>query len=243
MDEMTKLADLGMALAPAATPTATPTAAPAHLWERVAADLALAGDAVPVPVRRRWQGAALVAASAAAVAATAAALMTGTAVLTGAAPRPGVPPAQSSSAPGGTAPGSTAPGGTVATSPAAFTVVANADGSITFTARDFVDPVAATAALHRAGLAGRVVNSRAAEGCHTPGGHVNSADLFPTGWGTMTYGRSVTLRTTDYPPGGGVLVAVRADPAGTPRNTVSLELLRFKRADRIPTCVDWLYTS
>src|SRR5262245_46148159 len=54
--------------------------------------------------------------------------------------------------------GAPRPPGATQANLAAFAVHVNADGSVTFTAHDLVDPAAATRALNDAGIAGRVVN-------------------------------------------------------------------------------------
>jgi hypothetical protein len=183
----------------------------------------------PVAAGVRWLRPALAAASVVAIVAVA-----GFAALDY---RSGAPNAGNSNGPG--------PGIQVA--PAAFTVQVNNDGSVSFTARDLVDPTAATKALNDAGIAGRVVNNT--NGCPD----IKEGDLAPgfdggphprpsTGYtgpppGFVTGDRTVTIRSSDYPSGGGVLVVVqlRQRPSG-PWATV----LWWAYADvhKIPTCVD-----
>ena len=228
MDEMDTLDDLGVALRPAGGPAG-------RLRTRIADDLA-AGTVRPLAGRRRFRPAVLaVPVAAAAVVAASLAITHGSA--------PGPAP----SAAGGaatTATDATSTGGTVRTAPAAFTVAANADGSVTFTARDFVNTDAATRALRRAGLTGRVVNQQDPRGCPS-GDHFTSDDLFPAGTARITHSNSVTMRSTDYPRGGGLFVAVlaQARPGQGSGAKVRVEILAFKRADRIPACVTWLYAG
>jgi hypothetical protein len=243
MDEMDTLADLGVALRPA-------DGRASRLRERIGDDLATSaatrgGTVSPLAARRRRFRPAVLAVpvAAAAVAVVAASL----AITNGPASSPA--PSQAARAATGTASiASTgaATGTTVRTAPAAFTLVANADGSVTFTARDFVDTGAATRALRRAGLTGRVVNQQDPLGCQARSGTFTVNDLFPEGTFKIRYGNSVTMRSTDYPRGGGLFVAVLAQSAahaGQGAAKVRVEILAFKRADRIPPCVDWLFAG
>jgi len=116
----------------------------------------------------------------------------------------------------------------------------NADGSVAFTATQLVDPAAATAALNSAGIAGRVVVHR--DACQP----VNWDDvavppefpprtLPPPRPGIMG-DETVTLRSSDYPAGGGLLVVivVRQYPEGT---WAHMARLGYKEMNKIPTCV------
>jgi len=86
-----------------------------------------------------------------------------------------------------------------ATQLAAFTVTENADGSVTFTARDLVDPAAATRALNRVG--------------------------------------SITIRSTMYPPSGGVLLVVLRDQdVGTQTPVTVVHALVHRQLASVPTC-------
>jgi hypothetical protein len=141
-------------------------------------------------------------------------------------------------------------GSAVATVPVSFTVVKNADGTVTFTVHDLLDLSGATQALNDAGIVGRVVTSIA--DC-TNGPNVvpiNPADLYPPDTthrlskaDGMTGGDSVTLRSSDYPPGGGLLVYV---DGGYPRfrNPPTLRLfvgyLAYRDANKIPPCVNFV---
>src|SRR5262245_21252118 len=89
--------------------------------------------------------------------------------------------------------------------PAAFAVQVNPDGSLAFTAHDVVDTAAATQALNQAGIAGRVIND-ITPGCSTKSDDIQPADLFPDGTVSRGLGsqETVTLRTSDYPAGGGL---------------------------------------
>lgn len=236
MDEIDSLADLGVALRPTGAPAS-------QLRERLGADLAAGvgtgvGTVRPVAARRRRLRLAVLAAPVAA--AVAAVLATSIAI----ANRPAAGHAPSPAA--GAKPGAASVGTTVRTVPAAFTVVANTDGSVTFTARDFVDADQATKALRRAGLTGRVVNQQDPNGCQARSGTFTLDDLYPAGSFKIRYGNSVTMRSTDYPRGGGLFVAVLAQSAGRAQAgaaKVRVEILAFKRADRIPPCVDWLFAG
>jgi hypothetical protein len=131
--------------------------------------------------------------------------------------------------------------------PAAFAVQVNADGSVSFTARDLIDPAAATRSLNAAGIAGRVVNNT--NGCAP----IDSGDLAPgfvqgphsrprpsyTGppVGFVTGDNTVTVRSSEYPPGGGVLVVVqlRERPTGP---WAAVLYWAYADVDQIPSCVD-----
>jgi hypothetical protein len=125
--------------------------------------------------------------------------------------------------------------------PAAFTVRVNGDGSVTFTARDLVDADAATRALNQAGIAGRVINvSDDTKTCRP----FDTDDLDNTmpvekalvGWRGAS--NTITVRSSDYRPGGGLLVAVamvaqKADG----RVAVGVLVWPYKDANKIPSCV------
>jgi hypothetical protein len=220
MDEMDRLADLKVALYPTDGPSD-------ELRARTMAAVA-GGGATPRSVlstRRRWIGPALVAAGVAVVAATAS-LLGG----------PGETPDAGD--------GAAAPAGPVAVQPAAFTVRINADGSVTFTAHDVIDSVAATQALNRAGVAGRVINDYA-PGCPTKSRDIEPGDLYPDNTISRGLGTSdtVTLRSSDYPVGGGLLVVVtsRGGDSGrpVPPDPVAVAIFAFDVAGKIPTCVDF----
>lgn len=131
--------------------------------------------------------------------------------------------------------------GATAVRPVAFTLRVNGDGSVTFTARDLVDAGAATRALNQAGIAGRVANIT---GGACAGGPLDTADVDNTvrgqkavvGWGGDN--DTVTVRSADYPPGGGLLLAVSTLARKTDgRVGTGVLVLPFKDADQIPACV------
>jgi hypothetical protein len=143
-------------------------------------------------------------------------------------------------------PKSRPPGGTVtgpapAIQQAAFAVQVNADGTVTFTASDLVDTAAATAALNAAGISGRVVNNT--NGCAGVGPGVpigrrpRPSDPLGPPAGLITGDASVTVRSADYEPGGGVLVVVqlRERPAGP---WAAVGSWAYDDVNQIPTCVD-----
>ena len=180
------------------------------------------GNAAPRSVlfkRRRWLGPALVAAAVAVVAASAVLL--------------------------DVAVGNVGDGAPLAVKPAAFTLHVNADGSVTFTAHDVIETAAATQALNGAGVAGRVINDQTA-GCPTKSDDIKPGDLYPDNTLSRGLGTSdtVTLRSSDYPVGGGLLVVVTSrggdsGRAGVPPEPVSVAIFAFDDASQIPTCVDF----
>jgi hypothetical protein len=138
-----------------------------------------------------------------------------------------------------------APPQVVEPKPVSFTVRTNADGSITFTATDLVDPAAATQALNTAGVAGRVVNIPN-ESC--PIGTPNYRDLAPgyqpakaeVGWQGAS--DSVTVRSTDYPPGGGLLLIVQVD-VNKADGQVGVGMVVYPYTDvaNIPACLRFAF--
>lgn len=197
----------------------TPTEGPSEQLRARALAPLTGGRAGP----RRWTGPALVAAGVAVFAAGA--------VLLG--------------GPGATPDGGDATAaGPVVVAPAAFTMHVNADGSVTFTAHDVIDPVAATQALNGAGITGRVINDITA-GCQTKSHDIQPGDLYPDNTISRGLGTSdtVTLRSSDYPVGGGLLVVVTSrgeDPGRpVPPDPVSVAIFAFDVAAKIPTCVDF----
>jgi hypothetical protein len=124
-----------------------------------------------------------------------------------------------------------------------FTLRINSDGSVDFTATDVVDPAAATTALNNAGIAGRVVVHR--DAC-APVNWNDVAVIPPFPKPTVTPqpphkpgimgDETVTLRSSDYPPGGGLLVVivVRQHPEGT---WAHVSWLGYSDVNKIPTCV------
>jgi hypothetical protein len=216
MDEMNRLADLKGALYPTDGPSD-------QLRARALAGVA--GAAAPRSARWRWVAPAVAAAGVAVAAA-------GAFVLGGAT---GTPDARDG---GATAAGPVFP------QPAAFAVHLNADGSVTFTANDVVDTAAATRALNDAGIAGRVINDDT-PGCSTKSDDIAPADLHPDNTVNRGLGASdtVTLRSTDYPAGGGMLVVVTADGSGSdrpvPPDPASVAIFAFDSASKVPICVDF----
>ena len=214
MNEMDRLADLKVALYPTDGPSE-------ELRARALASVA--GGAVPrsaLPTSRRWVRPALVAAGVAVVAA-------GAVLLDGALGTSDV-----------------GDGEPFAVQPAAFTLQVNADGSVTFAAHEVIDTVAATQALNGAGIAGRVINDITA-GCATKSDDIEPGDLYPDNTLSRGLGSSetVTLRSSDYPVAGGLLVVVTSSGAdsgrGVPPDPVSVAIFAFDDADKIPTCVDF----
>jgi hypothetical protein len=139
----------------------------------------------------------------------------------------------------GGSPGSAARTG-AGTQAVAFTVHVNGDGSVTFTARDLVDPAAATRALNDAGIAGRVVNIT--DGCASGPLHDNDLDTFGR-WQKEALNQrggsdSVTVRSSDYRPGGGLLLAVKI-VARKPDGRVGAVVLvaPYKDVASMPSCV------
>lgn len=144
--------------------------------------------------------------------------------------------------------GSAATDPDVTIKPASFTVVKNADGSVTFAVRDLLDLSGATRALNDAGIVGRVVTSTA--DCSTGPNVVpiDPADLYPPDTTHRLSRRDgitgddvVTVRSSDYPPGGGLLVVV---DGGYLRFTNTLHLfvgyLAYVDANKIPQCVNFV---
>jgi hypothetical protein len=133
--------------------------------------------------------------------------------------------------------------------PAAFTLVSNADGSVTFTVHDVVDPGAATKALGDAGITGRVVNLRGDQGCTTEITDFSPTDFYPDDTNTWAFRRgqsTATFRSSDYPPGGGLLlVVIKNPPQPNPRSPDPalqpiVAILAFDDATKIPTCMNSL---
>ena len=69
--------------------------------------------------------------------------------------------------------------------------------------------------------------------------HVNSQDLYPEGSTTLNHAPSITLRSSDYPRGGGVVVQVLSthSPAGGGAQAMTVQVTRFKQVGRIPACL------
>jgi len=213
MDEMRTLTELGADLHPEHGPSAQLRARALRI--------------APQTGRRSWRPVL-------AVAATVTILAVGTAIVVNGFDGP--------RADGGTAHAGSvrgkAPATIVETKPVAFTVRTNADGSVTFTATDLVDAAAATQALNAAGVAGRVINVPD-ESC--PIDTLNRADhadgpYWPdkaaVGQG-QDLSPSVTMRSTSYPPGGGLLLLVQAfDQTG-----VGVVSIPYTDVDDIPTCL------
>jgi hypothetical protein len=101
-----------------------------------------------------------------------------------------------------------------------------------------------TQALNAAGIAGRVINDITA-GCATKSDEIRPGDLYPDNTISRGLGTSdtVTLRSTDYPAGGGLLVVVTSRGGDTgrpvPPDPVSVAIFAFDDAGKIPTCVDF----
>jgi hypothetical protein len=213
MNAMDRLAELGEALSPVDVPE-----------DRLRARIA-AGRITPVATQTGWVRPTLVAVAAAVAAVIAGAILVG-------------------SPPGGGLARSTDIA--VNAQPAAFTLSVNADGSVTFTAHDVVDAVAATQALNDAGITGRVINDtpESSANCPTKNGDIKPEDLYPDDHMSRGFRDSdtVTVRTSDYPPGGGLLLIVMDHDELVARKRpplpVVLGILAFDDAAKIPTCLD-----
>lgn len=193
------------------------------------------GPAVPHTRRRLWRPLL-------AVGATATVLAVGTAIVVGGLDGP--------KADGGAYLGSVHAGkapAVVETKPAAFTVRPNADGSVTFTVTDLVDAAAATQALNAAGVAGRVVNVPD-EGC--PIGKPNwedlAPDLYPPAKAGLGSGpnleESVTVSSTNYPPGGGLLVIVQIVNRDG-QMLAGVVVYPYAHVEAIPTCLRFAFNQ
>jgi len=132
---------------------------------------------------------------------------------------------------------------------AAYSMVRNVDGSITFTVNDMFDPAAATTALNNAGITGRVVKLDGDPGCTTTSGDINPTDTYPDDTNTRAFGKSgestATFRSSDYPAGGGLLlVLIDLDLPPQPGRPVidpgppTVFIVAFDDAAKIPTCLD-----
>jgi hypothetical protein len=139
--------------------------------------------------------------------------------------------------------------GDTAVKPASFTVVKNADGTVTFTVKDLFDLSGATRALNDAGIAGRVVTSTA--DCTTGPNAVpiNPNDLYPADTfhrlgnrGKVLEGDTVTLSSSFYPPGGGLLVTVGGGYMRFDNNKLHLIVgyLAYIDVNKIPQCINFL---
>lgn len=129
----------------------------------------------------------------------------------------------------------------IETKPVAFTVRTNADGSVTFTATDLVDAAAATQALNAAGIVGRVVNIPD-ESCSigTPNVEDLALEFYPPAKAELGSGQglseSVTVSSTNYPPGGGLLVIVQVFNQGG-QVSAGVVVFPYTDVDDIPTCL------
>jgi len=131
--------------------------------------------------------------------------------------------------------------------PAAYTLVRNGDGSVTFTANDIVDTVAATEALNDAGITGRVINMGGDPGCTMTSANINPTDTYPDDTNTWAFRQgesSATFQSSDYPVGGGLLLVVmqfqqqgRERPE-VPPPSMAVGVLAFDDAANIPTCLN-----
>jgi hypothetical protein len=212
MGEMERLTDLGVALGPRRQPDE-------RLRTRVLAEVA-AGTGPQAPRPRWWGRPALIAAAVLTV--------VGGGLLLGG----------RLAGPGPVSPGDGA--SPVPVRPVAFRVQANADGSVAFTAHDLVDTAAATRALNDAGIAGKVLNND--PGCTS---RMDPADFYPADTLRGKYpnvggGATVTVRASDYPAGGGVLVVVGppARPKSETGEAVGLGVWAYATVNRIPACVN-----
>ena len=122
--------------------------------------------------------------------------------------------------------------------PAAFTMTRNGDGSVTFTVYDLFDTDAATKALNDAGIVGRILNADTQRcGGSSDGGK-------PSGLTAVLQAgikAKITVRSSDYPAGGGILLVVKAgnvNPATGKAQDIYLVHSVYDRSEKIPTCVD-----
>jgi hypothetical protein len=177
--------------------------------------------------RRRLAGVGFTAVMAAAVAGVALALPAGS---------PGGAPVARGGGETGAAPA------TAEVRPVGFTVRVNNDGSVDFTATELVDTVAATRALNDAGIAGRVLKQTT--GCPEPDDddvavwppRPRPSSTAPPDFG-IAGGQTITLKSSFYPQGGGllVLIDVRQRPTGP---WVEVGWRGYGDVNKIPTCVD-----
>ncbi|HZM78369.1 MAG TPA: hypothetical protein VFC19_21805 [Candidatus Limnocylindrales bacterium] len=139
--------------------------------------------------------------------------------------------------------------GNVAVKPASFTVVKNADGTVTFTVHDLLDLSGATKALNDAGIVGRVVTNT--QDCTTGPNvvPVDPNDLYPADTfhrlskgGGIVEGDSVTLSSSFYPAGGGLLLTVGGGYMRFHNNELRLFVgyLAYIDANKIPQCVNFV---
>lgn len=132
----------------------------------------------------------------------------------------------------GTGPAVAAGPATVNLRPAAFTLVKNSNGSVTFTVRELVfDSAAATKALNDAGITGRILNA-ATQTCGSPGS-------VPTGTlSAHVAGYKITIQSSMYKRGGGVLLIVAPviDPS-TKQLSIWIADKTYDHRGQIPTCV------
>lgn len=116
--------------------------------------------------------------------------------------------------------------------PAAYEVTRNADGTVTFTVHQLTDMKGATEALNAAGIAGRVVVS--AKGCPTD---LNPEDLTVIMYrGERAAEDTIRVSSSMYPPGGGILIMVAANPYRPDKPNVLHA--SYIDANKIPNCVD-----
>ncbi|GIG03131.1 hypothetical protein [Catellatospora citrea] len=120
--------------------------------------------------------------------------------------------------------------------PVAFTVTKNANGSVTFTARDIVDAAAATKALNDAGIAGKVINGHE---CEIPAGYGMTRPL-KAGISTLTHEAtsndpfittSATFDKSMYKPGGGLAILVSRE-----HGLVQILSIAFDKAEEAADC-------
>jgi hypothetical protein len=118
---------------------------------------------------------------------------------------------------------------------------------VTFTVHDLLDLAGATKALNDAGIAGRVLTSTA--DCTTGPNAVpiNPADLYPPDTlhrlgdhGDLTGGNTATVRSSDYPPRGGLLLTVHGDYRRDGTLHLIVAYLAYVDATKIPTCVNFV---
>jgi hypothetical protein len=113
----------------------------------------------------------------------------------------------------------------------AYAVTTNADGTVTFTVHDFADPAAATAALQRAGVRGKVLKASSLARCPVPFPHLANDDRVDMGKVLVVHSdSSFTIRPDAIPSGHTVLFVMVGRGAG-------LHVVFGIALDPPPTCV------
>src|SRR5574342_672009 len=119
--------------------------------------------------------------------------------------------------------------------PASFTVTRNADGSVGLTVNDLLDLDGATQALNNAGIVGKVLTST--EDCTETLTFIDGVDTVHAKYPEIEAGQTITLRSSDYPPGGGLLVLVHGHVKQGELH-LGAAILVIADAARIPSCIN-----